>query len=86
MTNLWDCPPGVRRLIQILKQTFRPNVEAQFQKYDVTSRPGAEILRRRLLLRSQVNGAESLPPANRLTRPEPAPNRSRRHWPHGPDL
>ncbi len=79
MTNLWDLHPGIRRLILMMKQRFWPNGEAQFQKYDVTSRPRAESLRRRLLLRSQANGPEILLRANCLAQPKPAATRSRGH-------
>ena len=79
MTNLWDFHPGIRRLILMVKQRFWPSAEAQFQKYDVASRPRAETLRRRLLLRSQVNGPENLPRTNCLTPPAPTPSRWTNH-------
>lgn len=58
MTNLWHLHPVLRRLEILLKQLFGPRGEIAFRKYEVARRPGAECLRRRLLLRAPDRAAE----------------------------
>lgn len=51
MSNLWHLHPVLRRLEILLKHLLPQRAEIPFQKYEVAPRPGAESLRRRLLLR-----------------------------------
>lgn len=46
--------PGLEWLLWLAKQVFLAG-PARYQKYQVAPRPGAQLLRRRLLLRAPAN-------------------------------
>lgn len=80
MTNLWHLHPVLRRLETLLKEMFPPQGEIPFRKYEVAPRPGAESLRRRLLLRSP-GGHLQLRPAKFFTRSMAAWPSAGKRWP-----
>ncbi len=54
MTKPWPTQLLLQRLTRPLKQWLSLGGDTRFQKYQVAPRPGAEKLRRRLLLRSSA--------------------------------
>jgi len=72
MISPWWDSIRIERLMLLVKHSLSPRVELRFAKYQVASRPGGDVLRRRLLSRLQAAGARGRRTANQAGQSKPA--------------
>jgi hypothetical protein len=85
MTTPWKDGIRIERLMLLVRQGFFPEAELRFAKYKVSSRPRADVLRRRLLVRLQATEVISSQEPGRPNRSKPAARRLNAGS-HGPAL